>query len=57
MKSVKNSRGKLTLNKTTLRTLSAIELSEVAGGDILNSVFVRFCVRTINTQQDPCNNG
>ena len=57
MKALKNSRSKLTLNKTTLRTLSAIELSEVAGGDILNSVQVRFCVRTINTQQDPCNNG
>ena len=48
---------KLTLHKTTLRTLSAIQLSEVAGGDILNSVQVRFCVRTINTEQDPCQNG
>ena len=52
-----NSRSKLTLHKTTLRTLSAIELSEIAGGDILNSVQVRFCVRTIATQQDPCLDG
>lgn len=58
MKSSKNqnARSKLTLHKTTLRTLSAIELSEIAGGDILNSVG-RFCVRTIATQQDPCLNG
>jgi hypothetical protein len=58
MKSSKNheSRGKLTLSKTTLRTLSTVELSEIAGGDILNSVG-RFCVRTIATQQDPCLNG
>ena len=48
---------KLTLQKSTLRTLSAMQLSEVAGGDILNSVQVRFCVRTINTAQDPCQNG
>ncbi len=51
------SKTKLTLQKTTLRTLSAMQLSDVAGGDILNSVQVRFCVRTINTAQDPCNNG
>lgn len=57
MKSLKNARHKLTLNKTTLRTLGAIELSEVAGGDILNSVQVRFCVPKINTQDDPCVNG
>ena len=58
MKSSKkqNSRSKLALHKTTLRTLSAVQLSEVAGGDILNSVG-RFCVRTIATQQDPCLNG
>jgi hypothetical protein len=57
MKPSKNSssKTKLTLQKTTLRMLSAMHLSEVAGGDILNSVQVRFCVRTINTAQDPCN--
>jgi hypothetical protein len=58
MKSSKNqnSRSKLILRKTTLRTLSTTQLSEIAGGDILNSVG-RFCVRTIATQQDPCLNG
>ena len=58
MKSSKNqdSRTKLTLRKITLRTLGAAQLSEIAGGDILNSVG-RFCVRTIATQQDPCVNG
>ena len=57
MKSVKNSRRKLTLNKTTLRTLSALELSEVAGGDILNSVFVRYCVPMTNSLQETCHDG
>jgi hypothetical protein len=58
MKSSKNqnSRSKLTLHKTTLRALSAVELGNVAGGDILKSVG-KFCVRTIATQQDPCPNG
>jgi hypothetical protein len=56
MKSSKNSRSKLILNKTTVRALGTTELALVAGGDILNSIG-RFCVRTLVTQQDPCVNG
>lgn len=52
MKSSKtlNARRKLQLEKTTLRTLDALDLSRVAGGE---ETF-RACPREINTVQDPC---
>jgi hypothetical protein len=49
----RNSQRKLMLEKTTLRTLDALDLSQVAGGE---ETF-RACPREINTVQDPCHNG
>jgi hypothetical protein len=47
---IQNARRKLKLEKATLRTLDAVDLSQVAGG---NETF-RNCPREINTVQDPC---
>jgi hypothetical protein len=41
---------KLQLEKTTLRTLDALDLGRVAGGE---ETF-RACQRELNTVQDPC---
>jgi hypothetical protein len=47
---IQKSQRKLTLEKTTLRTLDAVQLSQVAGGEET----WRACPRELNTVQDPC---